>query len=170
MKRINLIFFTVLLLTGTLATHAQKAQRAMLKSPYNYEIQSLGVGQEGTKLVKVWGYDRKAHMAVMEAEKNAVAAAIFRGIPAGNGSVATPALCKNQNCYENNQKFFDEFFKPGGKYLQYVNRTNDGMPGGSDRIKMKRGYKVAVKASIAHSNLRDYLEQEGIVKRLDSGF
>ena len=149
---------------------SQKATKAMLESPYNYEIQNLGVGEEGTKLVKIWGYDKKADQAVMKAERNAVAAAIFRGIPAGNGSAKTPALCSDQNCYEKNRKFYDDFLKPGGKYLQFVNLTNDGMPGGADRIKMQKGYKVAVKASIAHSNLRAYLEKEGMIKRLDSGF
>jgi hypothetical protein len=44
------------------------------------------------------------------------------------------------------------------------------MPGGDDRIKMNKGYKVAVKTSLAHSNLRKYLEQEGMVRKMDSGF
>ncbi|MFW5974807.1 MAG: hypothetical protein ACOCQ6_01225 [Bacteroidota bacterium] len=149
---------------------SQKTTKAMLESPYNYEIQNLGVGEEGTKLVKVWGYDKKADKAMMKAERNAVAAAVFRGIPAGNGSAKTPPLCSEHNCYEKYQKFYDDFLKPGGKYLQFVNLTNDGMPGGADRIKMQKGYKVAVKASIAHSNLRAYLEEEGMIKRLDSGF
>lgn len=170
MKYFNLSLITFLMLAFTPQSSAQRAIRKMLESPYNYEVESLGVGQDGTKLVKIWGYSKKAHVAVMEAERNAVAAAIFRGYPPGGGAAATPALCSEHNCFENNRKFFDEFFKPGGKYLQFVNRTNDGMPGGSDRIKMKKGYKVAVKASVAHRNLREYLEQEGIIKSLDSGF
>jgi len=170
MKYFTLSLITFLMIVFTSQTFAQRAIRKMLKSPYNYEVESLGVGQDGTKLVKIWGYSKKAHVAVMEAERNAVAAAIFRGYPAGNGAAATPALCSDHSCFENNRKFFDEFFKPGGKYLQFVNRTNDGMPGGRDRIKMKKGYKVAVKASVAHRNLREYLEQEGLIKSLDSGF
>jgi|AntRauTorcE11898_2_1112593.scaffolds.fasta_scaffold00221_2 hypothetical protein len=170
MKRHHLYLLVGLTIAVTACSSSQKAGKAMLESPYNYEILNLGVGVEGTKLVKVWGYDKKADMAILKAEKNAVAAAIFRGIPAGNGSAATPALCSDQNCYGKNRKFFDNFFMPGGKYLQYVNITNDGMPGGDDRIKMNKGYKVAVKTSLAHSNLRKYLEQEGMVRKMDSGF
>lgn len=165
---------TILLLVMCFVSFSVFAQRkntkAMLQSPYNYELETLGVGQDGTKLVKVWGYDKKADRAMVKAERNAVAAAIFRGYPAGNGAAKTPAICTTNNCYESNQKFFDAFFKPGGKYLQFVNLTNDGMPGGKDRIKMKKGYKVAVKASVAYAQLRKYLEDEGLAKRLDSGF
>lgn len=170
MKQSHLFYLWMAAAISLAGCSSQRTTKAMLESPYNYEIQNLGVGQEGTKLVKVWGYDKKPDMAIIEAEKNAVAAAIFRGIPAGNGAAATPALCSDQNCYENNQKFYDSFFQPGGKYLQYVNITNDGMPGGNDRIKMSKGYKVAVKASVAHSNLRKYLEQEGMIRKMDSGF
>ena len=44
------------------------------------------------------------------------------------------------------------------------------MPGGQDRIKMDKGYKVAVKVSIAYNNLRKYLEDQGIAKAMDAGF
>ena len=168
-KKITLsVTFLTLLLFAQCAV--KKTQKAMWRSPYNIEIECLGVGTDGTKLVKAWAYAKKPEMAVIQAEKNAVAAAIFKGIPAGNGAAATPAICSDQNCLENNQAFFDEFFKDGGKYLQFVNRTTDGMPGGKDRLKMKRGYKVGLKASIAFNNLRSYLEDEGIVKRMDSEF
>lgn len=55
-------------------------------------------------------------------------------------------------------------------YLSFVNSTTDGMPGGADRIKMKKGYKVALSASVAYDQLRKYLEEKGIAKKLDSGF
>jgi len=165
------IFFISTLLLFTLVQCATRKQfKAMWKSPYNIEVESLGVGQEGTKLVKAWANARKPEEAVFKAEKNAVAAVIFKGIPAGNGAAQTPAICRNQNALEKHQSFFNKFFKTGGKYLQFVNRANDGMPGGKDRIKMKKGYKLAVKASVAYDDLRKYLENEGIAKAMDAGF
>lgn len=167
-KRIFLLGVLSLFMLNQCAT--QKQFKAMWRSPYNIEIETLGVGRDGSKLVKAWANAKKPAQAVMQAEKNAVAAAIFKGLPAGNGAAATPAICRDPNCLEKNEAFFEDFFQTGGKYLQFVTRTNDGMPGGKDRIKMKKGYKVGLKASIAFDNLREYLEEMGIVKRMDQGF
>lgn len=148
---------------------SRKERKAMYNSQFNYEIQSLGVGQDGTKLLKVWGYGKKPHDALFEAEKNTVAAVIFRGIPAGNGAAATPPILSVDG-YEKNAVFFDDFFKAGGMYLSFINVTTDGIPGGTDRVKMKKGYKVNISASVNHTALRKYLEEKGIAKKLDAGF
>lgn len=163
---------TLLLVLPLFMGNAQsrKEQKAMYNSAFNYEITCLGVGNDGTKLVKVWGYAKDANEAAFVAKRNSVAAAIFRGIPAGGGAAPTPAICPNSDCWTKNEAFFDQFFAAGGKYLQYINVTTDGAPGGADRIKMKKGYKVAVSSSIDFNKLRKYLEDEGIAKSLNSGF
>ena len=148
----------------------RKNMKALWKSPYNIEIMTLGVGQDGTKLVKAWANARKPELALIQAEKNAVAAAIFKGLPGGSGSAPTPAICPDQNKLEKNTAFFENFFETGGKYLQFITLTNDGMPGGKDRIRMSRGYKVGVKATLAYDNLREYLEKEGLANSMDQGF
>jgi len=160
------IFFTVIF------SHCstRKNMKALWKSPYNIEIETLGVGHDGSKLVKAWANARNPELAVIQAEKNAVAAAIFKGLPGGNGSAATPAICPEQNKLEKNASFFEEFFETGGKYLQFITLTNDGMPGGKDRIRMSSGYKVGVKATLAYNNLREYLEKEGLANPMDQGF
>lgn len=164
------IVFTLVLFVFLAGCAVQKQQKAMWKSPYNIEVECLGVGQDGTKLVKVWAEAKEPRLAINKAEKNAISAALFKGIPPGNGAAETPAVFSDPDAYEKHKAFFDEFFQTGGKYLQFVNVTNDGMPGGKDRIKMEKGYKVAVKASIAYNRLREYMEDKGLVKRLDSGF
>lgn len=167
----NLVFILCMVLLGATSLNAQsrKEQKAMYNSSFNYEIESLGVGQDGSKLVKIWGYGKKPENAVYEAKKNAVAACIFRGIPGGKGAAPTPSILPVDG-YEKNSAFFDEFFKAGGMYLSFVNSTTDGMPGGADRIKMDKGYKVALSASVNYDQLRKYLEEKGIAKKLDSGF
>lgn len=169
MKKIVLITILLFSCAAILSAQSRKERKAMYNSQYNYEIQSLGVGQDGTKLVKIWGYAKKPHDAVYEAKRNAVAAVIFRGIPAGNGAAETPPIVGIDG-YEKNEDFFDDFFKAGGMYLSFVNSTTDGMPSGSDRIKMKKGYKVALSASVNYDALRKYLEEKGIAKKLDAGF
>jgi len=164
--------FTVIIIVLALATavgQTRKERKAMYDSQYNYELACLGVGNDGTKLLKVWGYGKKVDNAIYDAKRTSVAAVIFRGVPAGNGAAPTPSLLPVDG-YEQHMDFFDDFFKDGGMYLSFVNLTTDGTPGGSDNIKMSHGYKVAVSASINFNELRKYLQDKGVVKRLDAGF
>jgi hypothetical protein len=169
MKNTLIILFLAFLTITAADAQSRKERKAMYDSQFNYEIQCLGVGQDGTKLVKIWGYGKKADDALYEAKRNAVAAVIFRGVPGGNGAAPTPSILPIDG-YEKNMDFFDDFFKAGGMYLSFVNSTTDGMPGGADRIKMDKGYKVALSASVNYNQLRKYLEEKGIAKKMDAGF
>ena len=169
MKNILFVLLFAFGFASLLNAQSRKERKAMYDSKFNYEIQSLGVGQDGTKLLKVWGYGKKPQDALFEAKKNTVAAVIFRGIPAGNGAASTPPILSVDG-YEKHMDFFDDFFKAGGMYLSFVNVTTDGIPGGADRVKMKKGYKVNLSASVNHTALRKYLEEKGIAKKMDAGF
>ncbi len=164
---------TVIILTAlamSLSAQNRKERKILYNSSYNYEVITLGVGVDGTKLIKVWGYGKKPHKAAYAAKRNAVAAAIFRGFNPGGGAAATPAIIKSPDADKVHADFFKEFFSTGGKYLDFVTVSTDGAPGGKNRIKMKRMYKVAVSVAIRYDALRKYLEDKGIAKRLDSGF
>lgn len=169
MKKSFLAIIFLLIVCQLSNGQTRKERKAMYGSQYNYELACLGVGQDGTKLLKVWGYGKRVDNAIYDAKRTAVAAVIFRGVPAGNGAAPTPSLLPVDG-YDNNMDFFDNFFKDGGMYLSFVNLTTDGTPGGSDNIKMSHGYKVAVSASISFNELRKYLQDNNIVKRMDAGF
>ena len=66
--------------------------------------------------------------------------------------------------------FFTEFFKEGGKYLNYVAISNDGSISDEDRLKVGKKLKIGVILSVQKANLRRELEAAGIVKKLNSGF
>ncbi len=170
MKKIFLAVLSLLLIADAAAASARKERKALFGSSYNYEIAVQGVGQDGTKVFKVWGYAKKVDAAIIQAKKNAVAACIFRGIPGGNGAAPTPAICPDPRTEENNQEYFDKFFETGSRYLKYVNMTTDGVPSGQDRLKIKGGYKVGITVQILYDQLRKDLEADGIARRLDAGF
>jgi len=150
--------------------YSRKERKAHYNSSYNYEVQIMGVGQDGTKVMKVWGYGKRVEDAIIEAKMNAVASVVFKGIPGGHGAAATPAIVTDPNAADKHADYFDNFFSPGGKYLQFITMTTDGMPSGQDRLKMKKGYKVAIYAQVMYDALRKQLEADGIARRLDSGF
>lgn len=178
MKRVALLLPLLLAVMLITTNYAQaqsrhKVRKMEYNSSYNYEVATVAVGVDGTKLVKVWGYGKKVEDAIRNAKELAVACAIFRGFPAAsNGKAAkTPAIVTDKNAAEKNMTFFENFFAPGGKYLQYVNLSTDAPPSGKDRLKVnKKTYKVGVVVSIAFDELRKDLEKEGIARRLDAGF
>ena len=166
------IAVTVLAVVMILPANAQtrKERKILWNSQYNYEIEPVGVGQDGTKVFKVWGYGKDVGAAVMNAKEAAVAACIFKGLPGGGGSAPTPPICSQPNAEQIHADDFEKVFEVGGKYLQYIAVTNDADPSGEDRIKMKKGYKVAIYVQVMYDALRKQLEADGIARRLDSGF
>ncbi len=167
-----LIMFAFSEIACSQARHSRSDRRAHYSSSYNYEVEITGVGSDGTKTMKVWGYGRRVEDAIIQAKMNAVASVIFRGIPAGHGAAATPAILRDPNAGEKHADYFDEFFSASGKYINFINLTTDGMPSGQDRLRMSRprGYKVAIYAQVMYDNLRRQLEADGIARRLDHGF
>jgi hypothetical protein len=169
MNKIILALLSLLMVVGANA-QKRKERKVLFGSSYNYEVLVLGVGQDGTKVFKVYGFGKKVDAAIAQAKKNAVAACIFRGLPGANGAAPTPAICSNPNAEEDNLDYFTNFFATGGKYLQYINLTTDGMPSGQDRLKVKGGYKVGISVQVLYDKLRKDLEAAGIARGLSSGF
>lgn len=166
-KYILLVFFCSHILYGF--SQSRKERRQLFDSTTNYEVQMLGVGQDGTKVFKIWAFGKKPDEAIMHAKQLAVRACLFKGLPGSGETNETPAICDTgaETTYAD---FFESFFTVGGAYLNYVNMTTDGIPSGQDRLKIKGGYKIGLKVQVLYNNLRKAMEKEGIAKRLDSIF
>jgi len=164
--------FTALaiLIVSPSSAQTRKERKILYNSQYNYEVEPVGVGQDGTKVFKVWGYGKEKKDAIMNAKEASVAACIFKGLPGGAGSAPTPAICSEPNAEVTHADYFENFFKVGGKYLQYIALSNDADPAGDDCIKIKKGYKVAIYVQVMYDALRKQLEADGIARKLDSGF
>lgn len=161
----------ILICLCSLPVHSQsrKERKLLYESSTNYEVEMLGVGQDGTKVFKIWAYGKTPEDAIMQAKRQAVRACLFRGLPGSKQTNATPAICP-ANAESIHTEFFNSFFNVGGSFLGYVNITTDGMPSGQDRLKIKKGYKVGVKVQILYDNLRKAMENEGIAQRLNQLF
>ena len=157
------------------AQSARKVNKGLYKSAASYEVQVLGVGQDGTKVFRIWAYDKTVEAAINKAKRDAVAACLFSGLPGSGHTNQTPAICKLSD-EETHEAFFQEFFAypdkkgNGGAYLRFVNRTTDEPPSGKYRVQMKGGYKIAIDVQVMYNNLRSYMEEKGIVKKLGHGF
>ena len=163
----NRLFLIVLASFVSLFSYAQKIN---LSSWEQYEIRTVQVGSDGTKFVKVWGTGGNIDKAMRQAAKNAVHACIFKGLPASANANATPALFREGNLNPEQKKYFESFFKNKGDYLQFINITTDKVPSGKDAIKVRWGYEVAVYVQVLFDNLRNKLEEDGMIKKLNEGF
>ncbi|MFO7864813.1 MAG: hypothetical protein R6U85_12480 [Salinivirgaceae bacterium] len=170
MKKLLQIAAVAVLAIGMFGCAAPKETVITYGSQHNVEAEIISVGNDGTKMIKAWGFGETPELALIHAKRNAVSAAIFHGFPAGGGSGKVGPIVKEDDAETKHKAFFDEFFKNGGKWLQYVNSKNVGMPSGSDRMKMEDGYKVGASLSIEFDALRKYLEDKGVAKALDAGF
>jgi hypothetical protein len=167
MKKLNLLMlvvFSVCLFTNVSA-QVRKEFKKLWASDMVYEVTVVGVGTDGTKLLKVWGYDKNADLAKIDARKNAVAACLFKGAVGSRELVVKPILA-NPSDADKHQAYFEKFFETGGKYEMYVGITNDAT--GKDIVKMAKGYKVGVVVSVNHDQLRKEMENQGIVKKLST--
>ncbi len=172
MKKLLFAVVMMLLALAPATSFAQKSKdrKALFSSWHNYEVSTVKVGTDGTKFIKVWGFGKKVDGAIVQAKKNAVHACLFRGLPGVEGAMATPAICSDPNTLTANEAYFTKFFETAGEYLNYINMTTDGVPSGQDRRQVKGGYKVAIYAQVMYDNLRDKLEADGIIRKLNSGF
>jgi hypothetical protein len=168
MKRLNLLL-TLVFLSGLFSTAFAQGVRKEFKklwgSDVSYEVTVVDIGTDGTKLLKVWGYDKKADLAKIDAKKNAVAACLFKGAVGSREKIVKPIIPDPREA-DSHQAYFEKFFETGGAYLQYVGISNDAT--GKDIIKMKKGYKVGVVVSVNYDNLRKEMERQGIVKKLSN--
>ncbi len=136
---------------------------------WNYEIEPAGVGTQGTYLIKVWSYSRRPVLAIEQAKKNAVHGIIFKGFGGVQGIPGQHPLSNDPNLEINQSEFFKNFFSNSGKYMKFVNISNDGSVAAEDRLKVGNEYKIGVVVSVNVAGLRKDLEEAGIIKSLSSG-
>jgi len=160
MKKFALFLIVVLFTNATTIAQSDPAN-------YNYEVQFLRTGLEGTELFKVYSYCKKEKDCFEYAKMDAVKAIIFKGIP---GSGMQGPMVTEVGAEDKYRDYFKEFFKEGGKYLNYVSISNDGSISDEDRMKVGKKLKIGVFVSVQKANLRKELEAAGIAKKLDAGF
>ncbi|MFN5324400.1 MAG: hypothetical protein ACK5C5_05745 [Bacteroidota bacterium] len=166
MKKLIMLLF-VAVLPFVVVGQSKKKKELAGWTATNYEVECMGTGMDGTQLLKVWGYGKKPDEAIIQAKRNAVHAVVFKGIYAGKPGCMKNPLVTEPNAQQKHSEYFDSFFTEGGKYLQFISLSGEGV---QDRVKVGKQYKVAIMVSVSHAALRKELEAAGIVKSLGGGF
>lgn len=167
MRTYRFLLTMLILVIGATATAS--AQKYSLKNTTNYEVVMIRTGSDGSKTFKIYVKEKNEKRALALAKEAAVQVCIFRGLPSSGSISGTPALCGNAALHEH-ESFFEDFFSPGGQYLKYVNVTSEGTITKADKMKVKGGYKIGVTVQVLYNNLREDLQEAGIIRSLSSGF
>ena len=140
------------------------------REAYRYEIECVGIGVQGTYLVKVWTYSKKPKVAIAQSKKNAVHGVIFKGFAGGGQGCTSQKALADNSVEDQKAEFFDGFFDDRGAFNKYVAVSGDGEIDSGDVLKVGKEYKIGVVVSVMKDQLRKDLEVAGIVKALDAGF
>jgi len=167
----SLALIFLMILGSSLTLEAQSRKKANQDTDtWRYEIEAVNTGVQGSYLVKVWSYSRKAVIATEQSKKNAVHGIIFKGFAGKQGVPGQKPLASNPNLENEKADFFKAFFSDGGKYMKFVTLSGDGSVAAEDRIKIGSEYKIGVIVTVNVSALRKDLEDAGVIKSLGSGF
>lgn len=147
------------------ASAASKKKADKDTQQFRYEIECAGNATQGTYLVKVWSYSKKANIAEDQCRKNAVHGVIFKGY-GGNGCVSQRPLCSTPGAEEQYDTYFKKFFETGGEFQRYASIVE----GTTETVKVGKEYKVGVIVSVRKDDLRRALEAAGVIRALNAGF
>ena len=133
---------------------------------FRYEIECAGNAIQGTYLVKVWSYSKKAAVAENQCRKNAVHGVIFKGYGGSSSCVPQRALANQPGIETQFEEYFKSFFADGGEFQKYASIVE----GTTETTKVGKEYKIGCVVSVRKDDLRKALEAAGIVRGLSSGF
>lgn len=171
-KKVSVLSFLLLAFSFVSTAQISKQKKANEDTEeWKYEIECVGIGKPGTKVIKVWSYSKNAKVATGQAKKNAVHGIIFQGYAGGGqGCTSQKPLANNPALEQEKEDFFKDFFADGGKYMKFVSTSGDAAPE-VIAVKLKKyKYKVGVVVVVMSDNLRKDLESAGVIRGLSSGF
>ena len=96
------------------------AQKERDPGTYNYEVQFIKTGLEGTELFKVFTYCKKEKDCFEYAKIDALKAILFKGIP---GSGLQRPLVADPGAEDKFRDYFKTFFSEGGKIIHLSSGT-----------------------------------------------
>jgi hypothetical protein len=165
MKKILLTLLVVALCVPAFAGAKKKADKDT--NQFRYELECAGNAVQGTYLVKVWSYSKKASVAENQCRKNAVHGVIFKGYGStGPGCVQQRPLANKPGIETQYKEYFDSFFADGGEFQKYASIV----AGTTESVKVGKEYKVGCIVSVRKDDLRKALEAAGVIRSLRSGF
>lgn len=160
----KLILLLTLLVVASSAALAQR-QRAQKKVAgyYAYKTECMGIEMDGSQTLKCWGTGKNRFDAVEQARKNAVRDVLFNGVRSGDCN-PKPVIFE-VNAQEKYEDYFNNFFKDGGEYKNFVNNKDESLWPKIFKDKKKAGTEVeeGVIVRVLRSELKKKMIEDKIL-------
>ena len=159
-KKTLLTLFSLLLMAVTV-------KAASPTDELKYDIVSAGTGAQGTYLCKVTVYSKNGKVTEAEMKRAAVHGVIFKGVTGGNGQATQKPMATPTVEFEK-ADFFGKFFADNGPYMAYANVEPTTFE--RARLATKKEYRTTAIVVVSKDELRRFLEQAGVVRKLGDIF
>jgi hypothetical protein len=133
----------------------------------SYQTECVSLDTDGYVTIKIWDANKGKSYTSQQARKDAVAAILYSGISGTNGCITQPPIL---NKADEQKKFKDiekKFFSKNGNWTVFTRSSavETTLPS-SLGLKNWKVYQV----SISRDKLRKYLEEQKIIKALNTEF
>lgn len=134
--------------------------------PLRYDLSCAGSGTPGISLVKVSVYVNKSTITTSLLKKAVVHGVIFKGYNDAQWGRKRP-LASSAVAEQEHSDFFVSFFHENGAYMKYA----DMVEGSMQTVRSgKKEYKITATLMVAETELKQALEEAGVIKKLTNGF
>lgn len=129
-----------------------------------YNIECISIENEGYVKLKLLNYKNPIEFNIESASKNAIKAVLYSGYSSTNCQTQKPIL-KESSDIDNFKKIESNFFSSNGKWKTFVRNSLD-----SNNIKTDKTENKEFTIMVNKDQLRKYLEDQKIIKSLNTGF
>ena len=129
-----------------------------------YNIECVSIENEGYVKLKMGNYVKPTEFNIESASKDAIKAVLYSGYSSTNCQTQKPIL-KESSDIDNFKKIESNFFSANGKWKTFVRNSLD-----SNNIKTDNTDNKEFVIMVNKDQLRKYLEEQKIIKSLNTGF
>lgn len=129
-----------------------------------YNIECISIENEGYVKLKLLNYKNPTEFDLESASKNAIKAVLYSGYSSTNCQTQKSIL-KETTDIDNFKKIENNFFSANGKWKTFVRNSLDSSNIKTDKTENKEFFIMVNK-----DQLRKYLEEQKIIKSLNTGF
>ncbi len=132
-----------------------------------YQTECVSLNTDAYVVIRIWNAKKGLKYKMSNARKEAIHAILYAGIAGGNGCSTQPALLNTPEDRTNFKAIEKRFFSKKGEWARFTRDATDNSFGTKNDISATcKIYQV----SIGRKDLRRYLEENKIIKPLNSGF
>ncbi|WP_297514124.1 hypothetical protein [Flavobacterium sp.] len=129
-----------------------------------YSIECISVENEGYVKLKLLNYVKPTKFKIEDASKDAIKALLYSGYSSTNCPTQKPLLSETTDI-DNFKKIEKDFFSKNGKWKTFIRNSLDVYNIKTEKITIKE-FEIMVNKD----QLRKYLEEQKIIKSLNTGF